>query len=811
LKNLLAALCALLLPFLASAQFSLSGKVTDRSTGEVLTGATLTIATTDYTAAIIADKTGSFVLQNLKAGKYIIHVSYVGYVAIDQSLELNKTTALTFAISKNTVMTDEVTVKATRASANSATTFTNLNKAQLAKNNFGQDLPYLLNQTPSAVITSDGGTGIGYTGIRIRGSDGTRTNVTLNGVPLNDAEDQGAYFVDLPDLVSSVDNIQIQRGVGTSTNGAGAFGASINMQTTTRHDSAYSQLDNTFGSFGTLKNTLSVGTGLIDGKFTFDGRLSRIESNGYIDRAASHLKSFFLSGAYYGKNTLIRANVFSGYEQTYQAWDGIPEDILKAGNRTYNELGLEADGKTYYYNQTDNYTQNYAQLLVDQKFTDKLSFSGALHYTKGFGYYEEYKNDATLTDYGVAPITVGGVPITQTALVRDLWLNNDFYGLTYALHYDPEKKFHATLGGAYNEYVGAHYNNIEWTQQSTNIPPNYEYSRNNAKKADFNIFGKLEHQVGDLTFFADLQYRHIGYSFLGFDQNLNNVQQQASLDFFNPKAGLTYQINTNSNVYLSAAVANHEPNRSDFIASTPNSRPSAENLKDFELGYRLNQPAFKGGINAFYMLYKNQLVLTGQLNDVGEATRKNVPDSYRLGVEFDGKLKVTDQINWAASASLSANKIKNYGAYYFNYDNNTTVASQPQNTDIAYSPSFVSSSEIAWTPFKGAEAALISKYVGMQYLDNSSNINPAGFTGSDQTSNRTIDSYFINNVRLSYHFQTRAVKNIGISFLAYNIFSTQYITNGATYPDIESGHVVNYNYYFPQAPRNYFLSLSLGF
>ncbi len=801
----------MLLPFLASAQFSLSGKVTDRSTGQALPGASLTVSTTDYTAAVIADKAGSFALQNMKAGNYTIHVSYVGYVSTDQSVTLNKTTVLNFAISKATVMTDEVTVKATRASANSATTFTNLNKAQLAKNNFGQDLPYLLNQTPSAVITSDGGTGIGYTGIRIRGSDGTRTNVTLNGIPLNDAEDQGAYFVDLPDLVSSVDNIQIQRGVGTSTNGAGAFGASINMQTTTRHDTAYTQLDNTFGSFSTVKNTISVGTGLVGGKFTFDGRLSRVESSGYIDRAASHLKSFFLSGAYYGKNTLIRANVFSGYEQTYQAWDGIPEDVLKAGNRTYNELGLEADGKTYYPNQTDNYTQNYAQLLVDQKISSNLSFSGALHYTKGFGYYEEYKQDQTLTDYGITPVVIGGTTISQSSLVRDLWLNNDFYGLTYALHYEPKKEFHFTLGGAYNEYLGAHYNNIEWTQQSTNIPPNYEYSRDNAKKTDFNIFGKLEHQVGDLTFFADLQYRHIGYSFLGFDQNLNNVQQQVSLDFFNPKAGFTYQINEQSNVYLSAAIANHEPNRTDFINSTPNSRPSAENLKDFELGYRLNTPVFKGGINGFYMLYKNQLVLTGQLNYVGEAVRQNVPDSYRLGVEFDGKLKISDQLTWAATASLSANKISNYTAYYFNYDNNKIVASAPTTTDIAYSPSVVGSSELGWAPFRGAEAALISKYVGMQYLDNSSNINPAGFAGADANSNRTIDSYFINNIRLSYHFQTKAIKNVGVSFLAYNIFSTKYITNGATYPDIESGHVVNYNYYFPQAPRNYFVSLSLGF
>jgi iron complex outermembrane receptor protein len=803
-KNLFAALSVMLLPFLASAQFSVSGKITDQQTGQALPGATITIENS-YSNAI-ADANGAYSFKNVKAGSYTIKVTYIGYTAAQKAIIVSAATTANFELKANNVIGDEVTVRATRATANSATTFTNLSKKDLEKNNFGQDLPYLLNQTPSAVITSDGGTGIGYTGIRIRGSDGTRTNVTLNGIPLNDSEDQGAYFVDLPDLVSSVDNIQIQRGVGTSTNGAGAFGASINMQSTTRHDVGYAQLDNSIGSYGAYKNTISVGTGLINDHFTFDGRLSRIESNGYIDRAASHLKSFFLSGAYYGQKTVVRANVFSGYEQTYQAWDGISEDILKAGNRTYNELGLEADGKTYYPNQTDNYTQNYAQLLVDHQVSSTLSFSGALHYTKGFGYYEEYKANANVADYQLPAAS-----ISTTSLVRQLWLNTDFYGLTYALHYQPEKTVNFTLGGAYNEYLGAHYNNIQWAQDNLGIPPGYEYSRNNAKKTDFNVFGKVDYQVGDVTLFADLQYRHINYSFLGFDKNLNNVQQQASLDFFNPKGGITYQLDPKSNIYASVAIGNHEPNRSDFVNSTPASRPKAERMTDYEVGYRLNTPVFKGGLNGFYMNYTNQLVLTGALNDVGEATRVNVPDSYRLGVEFDGKLKISNQLNWAATAALSSNKISSFTSYYFNYDNNTNVPSNLTNTDIAYSPSFVGSSELSWMPLKGAEAAFISKYVGMQYLDNTSNTNPASFAGSDKTSNRSIDSYFVNNVRLRYSFQTKAIKNIGVSLLVYNIFSTKYVTNGATYPDIESGKVVNYNYYFPQAPRNFFLSLSLGF
>ena len=770
-------------------------------------GAVISIQNTSLSA--VSGDAGYFKFSNLAAGTYTINIGYIGYAKVQATVNITGNSTQYYQLSKTNFVTDEVTVKATRASSNSATTFTNLSKKDLAKNNFGQDLPYLLNQTPGAVITSDGGTGIGYTGIRIRGSDGSRTNVTLNGIPLNDPEDQGAYFVDLPDLVSSVDNIQIQRGVGTSTNGAGAFGASINMQTTTRRDTGYAELNNTIGSFGTIKNTVSLGSGLLDEHFSFDGRLSRIQSDGYIDRSASDLKSYFLSGAYYGKNTLIRVNVFSGYEQTHQAWDGVPEAKL-ATDRTYNELGLESDGVTFYPNQTDNYTQNYGQLLLTQKLSDVLSFNGALHYTKGYGYYEEYKTGQSLADYGIAPVTPG----TTTNLVRDLWLNNEFYGATYALDYHPGTIVNATLGGAYNEYRGAHYNNIEFVQEATTITPNYEYSRNQAQKNDFNLFGKVDLRLGKFTLFADMQYRHLYYSFLGLDENLNNLQQVVTLNFFNPKGGITYQIDPNSNVYASIAVANHEPNRSDYVVAKPSARPSPENLKDLEVGYRITTPIFKGGINGYYMKYTNQLVLTGALNDVGEAIRVNVPDSYRLGVEFDGKLKIAKGLAWAATAALSKNKIKSFTASYIDYDNNQNVTAQANNTNIAYSPAFVGSSELAWSPIKGGEVAFISKYVSMQYLDNTSNVNPVGFpsaTVNGNASNRTLGSYFVNNARASYNFSIKSVKNIGISFLVYNVFSNKYITNGATYPDIENAQVVNYNYYYPQALRNYYLSLSLGF
>ncbi|MGZ3756946.1 MAG: TonB-dependent receptor [Mucilaginibacter sp.] len=798
-KVLFAALCALLLPFIASAQFLITGTVKDQKNGNPLPGATITIQNPKMQTA--TDLDGKFRINLTQSGKYIIKATYLNYYPATDTLNLNagNTIAIAFKLVSNSILTEEVTVSATRAGSNSPTAFTNLDRKDIEKNNSGRGFEYLLDQTPSAVISSNAGNGMGYTSVRVRGSDATRVNVTLNGIPLNDAEDQGVYFVDLPDMASSVENVQVQRGVGTSTNGAGAFGASINIQTTTRHDTAYAELNNTAGSYGTLKNTVSVGTGLLGGHYTFDGRLSDMNSNGYIDRAFSHMKSFFFSGAYYGKTSVLRLNVFSGYERTYQAWDGVPEDSVKKGNRTYNELGYINSSNTYYANQTDNYTQNYYQLLYDQQITPKLSFSGALHYTKGYGYYEEYKNDQALSDYGISPVTIGGVVIDQTDLVRRLWLNNDFYGATYNFNYKPQNDLNITLGGAYNEYKGQHYNNIEWTQQSTNILPDYEYSRNSAFKTDFNIFGKVDYRIGKFTLFADMQYRHIYYSFLGYDQNLNNVQQSTQLNFFNPKGGITYQVDDQNKIYASFGVGNHEPNRNDFTQSTPQSRPKPENLKDLEIGYRTHQGIFSGGINAFYMKYDNQLVLTGALNDVGAQIRSNVKDSYREGIEVDGKLKVTDQLTWAATASVSANKVKNFQQYLFNYDNNTNVLYQFTNTDIAYSPDFVGSSTISYRPIKNGEIAFIGKYVSHEYLDNTS------------TLSRSLDGYFVGDVRLNYNFTIAGIKNIGLGLLINNVFSKKYQSDGATYPDIEGGKIVNYNYFYPQAPVNFLASVNIRF
>ena len=821
LKNLFTALIALLLPVLASAQFSISGKITNQA-GEALPGATVTI--TSPATNTQADASGKYQITDLAAGNYTLKATYIGYQITTQTITLNGNKVFNFTLTNTTFNAEEVTVTATRAGKKSPTAFTNLSKKELEKTNFGQDLPYMLNQTPSVVVSSDAGTGIGYTGIRIRGSDGTRVNVTVNGIPLNDAESQGSFFVNLPDLTSSVNNIQIQRGVGTSTNGAGAFGGSINIQTATRRDTGYAEINTTAGSYNTLKNTVSMGTGLLGGHFSVDGRLSRIVSDGYIDRASSNLRSFFVSGAYYDKNSTLKLNVFSGIERTYQAWNGIPDYVIgdntRKDNRTYNELGLMPDG-TFYKDQVDNYQQNHYQLLYDRKLSDKVSFSGALHYTKGFGYYEEFKGADSLKNYGLTPVVIGGTTIATTDLARRRWLDNDFYGITYALKYQAQSNLNFTLGGAYNRYTGAHFGNIIYTAQSAGIPPNYEYYRDDAKKNDFNIFGRAEYKLGNTTLFADMQYRRIDYSFLGFDRNLNNVQQDAKLNFFNPKAGVTYEFDEHNNIYASFAVGNHEPNRDDYTNSTPASRPKPENLKDFEAGYRTSGDVFKGGINLFYMLYKNQLILTGALNDVGSATRINVDDSYRAGIEVDGRVKITNQLSWAANATISTNKIKNLSRTLASYDDDynplTPVTQFFKKTDIAYSPSLIMGSEIAYSPVKNGSIAFLSKYVSRQFLDNTGNVNPQGYSTSPDVANnpyavnRLLKSYFVNDVRLKYDIHTKAIKTIGFGLLVNNVFSKKYEANGATYPEIDSGTLVNYNYYFPQATRNFLASVNLSF
>ena len=786
-KGLFFALLAMLLPVMAWAQLTFSGKVLDARTQAGLAGASVSLSTKIQRAS---DKNGGFSFTGLAAGNYVLKVSFVGYQPIEKTITLPADGQVELFLKPNIFSGDEVVIKATRATEQSATTYTNLSKAVLEKNNTGQDLPFVLNQTPGVVVSSDAGTGIGYTGLRIRGSDASRINVTLNGIPFNDPESQATYFVNLPDFVSSVDNIQVQRGVGTSTNGAGAFGASINIQTTVRRDSAYTELNNTLGSYHTQKNTLNFGTGLLNNQFTFDGRLSRIQSDGYIDRASSKLKSYFLSGAWYGANTLIRANVFSGHEKTYQAWNGVPEWEL-ANNRTYNAYT--------YADQTDNYTQDHYQLLYAHTFSPGLSLSGAFHYTYGRGYYEEYKADQDFADYDLSPVLIGGNTISQTDLIRRRWLDNDFYGSTFALNYTPKNGLDFTLGGAYNEYKGRHFGEIIWATYASDSQIRQHYYDNDGFKTDFNVYGKSSWQRGPWVAYADLQYRAVSHEFVGYDTNLQNIQQAVTFNFFNPKVGLSYQINAQNQLYASIAVANKEPNRNDFVNATPASRPVSERLTDVEAGYRFTRSNFSAALNAYFMKYKNQLILTGAINDVGEYSRSNVPDSYRMGLELDASLKLSEKWAWKASIAWSQNKIKRFTNYIDDYDNGTQIGTEYTHTDIAFSPAFVASAEWDFTPFKHAEIAFIGKYVSRQYLDNTAN------------NARQLNEMLVHNLRFQYNFKLKSTKNIGLTLLVNNVFNKKYEANGYTFSYIYGGNFTTENYYYPQATRNFLISLNLKF
>ncbi len=785
-KHRLIALVATLLPVLAFAQFSISGKISDNK-GRGLPGASIELA--NSVIATQTNNSGNFLIGNLRPGDYTIRFNYVGFTTKEQKISLASDVVLELELERSNFLTDEVIVSALRADDNSATTFRNLKKEELEKNNLGQDLPYLLNQTPSAVVSSDAGAGVGYTGIRIRGSDPTRINLTINGIPYNDSESQGSFLVNIPDFASSVDNIQIQRGVGTSTNGAGAFGASINMQTNTRKDSTYTEINNSYGSFETWKNTVSVGTGLIKNKWNFDGRLSRIKSNGYIDRASSNLKSYFLSGAFYGKNDLLRINVFSGTEETYQAWNGVPEALLST-NRRFN--GFEYD------DQTDNYSQDHYQLLYSHSFSSKLNLNTALHYTYGRGFYEEYREDASLSGYGITAVVLGGATISESDVIRRRWLNNDFYGLTYSLNYLPMSELNFTLGGAYNEYDGDHFGEVIWAEFASTSKIRQRYYDGNGFKTDFNVFAKANYQLGALTLSGDLQYRNLNYSITGTDKNRNTLDFTDKIGFFNPKAGLSYHIKSNQNAYVSFAVGNKEPNRDDFINAGVE-QPKSERLNNIELGYRLNGNAFSAGINGYGMFYKDQLVLTGKINDVGEYIRQNVPESYRVGVELDARWQFANNIAWNATAALSTNKVENFTEFVDDYDNGGQIVNNFKNTNIAFSPSFVGSSEFTFRTIKRVELAFLTKYVSRQYLDNTSN------------SARTINSFFANDVRLRYQTSIGRIDNVAMTLLVNNVLNELYETNGYTFSYNYLGTVTTENFYFPQASRNFLLSMSLKF
>ena len=665
---------------------------------------------------------------------------------------------------------------------------TNISKAQIALNNVGQDLPFLLENTPSVVVHADAGIGVGYTGIRIRGTDATRINFTLNGIPYNDAESMGTFFVNIPDFGSSVNSIQIQRGVGTSTNGAGAFGASVNLMTNEYNPTSYLSLQNTAGSFNSFKNNLVFGSGLIDNKFTIDGRVSSIRSDGFIDRANSDLKSFFLSTTYWGEKSSLRLNVFSGKEKTYQAWYGVPEEFLKT-NRTYNPAGTEKAGEPYD-NQTDNYTQTHYQLFYNKNINSQWKWNTAFYLTTGKGYYEEYKAGVDFLEYN---IDVTGKTNIPADLVRRRWLDNNFYGQIAALSY-VDSLNDLTIGGGWSVYNGLHFGTLPYLDLRF-APADYRYYDNDAIKREMNSYVKWERKLTKrFKSFIDLQYRFVNHEMNGFTKN-TDLEIERKFNFFNPKMGLTYQ-SKNIFYYTSIAVANKEPNRDDFEASATE-QPRSEQLVDLETGFEFKRPKYAINANVYYMNYKDQLVLTGKINDVGAYTRTNVPKSYRAGLELQFKYSFNKYFNSSYSITYSQNKIEAFTEYIDDYDQFKQVAIQHKNTNIALSPSLITNRTFNWKPNDKLSVFWTTKYTSEQFLDNT------------QNKDRKLDAFFINDLNAQWTVMNKRKFTMLLQVYANNVLDVQYAPNGYTFSYIYDRTLTTSNNFYPMAGRNYWISLKI--
>jgi iron complex outermembrane receptor protein len=788
---LFAALFTLVLQ--AGAQsFSVSGKVID-SSGTPIPFAIVFVEGT-Y-ANTTSDLSGNFTIGGIKDSNVCIGAKVIGYEVKIICIEAPSDN-LQLVLKPSPVMNPEVLVVSTRASDQTGTAFTNINRDEIAAQNYGQDLPYVLNNQTSVVTTSDAGNGVGYTGIRIRGSDATRVNVTINGIPVNDQESQGTFWVNTPDLASSTDNIQLQRGVGTSTNGAGAFGGSLNLQTESNNPKPYSQFIASAGSFNTWRITAKAGTGLIKDHWNFDFRMSQLGSDGFIDRGRSDLRSWYFSGGYTGNKLGIKAITFSGRERTYQCWYGVPEDSIKVGNYTYNEAGFYIDSmgnSAYYKDQVDNYGQDYYQLHFIYDVNKNWLLNWALFATKGKGFYEEYKMSQDLNEYGYIDTTGN-----YNDLIRRRWLDNWYYGVTYSANYNGKNGLGLTIGGAATNYIGKHFGEVIW---ATGLPSGSElgkrYYENEAEKSDFNVYVKASYPINDkLSVYGDVQSRIINYSFVGPDSSGNPLPQEQFYTFINPKGGIFFNANNRNRFYLSFCVGNKEPNRDDFTNSSPQSRPKQETLYDAELGWKYSGLKLGAEVNFYYMHYINQLVLTGKVNDVGAYTRENVDVSFRRGIELTAGYKLSKTFTISGNATFSENKILSFTEYIDDYDTYTQIDSTYENTDIAFSPSLISALNFTWKNNRGLSVTLNGKYVGKQYLDNTRN------------EDRSIDAYHTLNLNAQWEVlqsgkkENRVIESITAGIQVNNLLNTMYSANGYTYGYIYGGTNYRYNYYFPQAGIN---------
>ena len=692
------------------------------------------------------------------------------------------------------IILDEVFVSAIRVTQETPVTFSNLTKEEIMPRNLGQDIPVLMNFLPAVVTTSDAGAGVGYTGIRVRGSDATRVNVTINGIPYNDSESHGTFWVNLPDFASSTESLQLQRGVGSSTNGAGAFGASLNILTDATSQEAYGHISSSYGSFNTLRNNIKFSTGLLNEHIEISGRLSRITSDGYIDRASSKLDSYFLQGSYIDDKTLIKALLFGGHEVTYQSWFGIDAETL-ATDRTFNPAGIYTDenGNTQFYDrEEDNYKQDHFQLLWNETISPLWNTNIAFHYTKGRGYFEQFREDDDFATYGFSPIMVDGEVVNTTDLIRRRWLDNDFFGAVFSGIYQKDR-INLIIGGGWNSYKGDHFGEIIWARFAGNSMIRDRYYDDDSKKTDFNMFGKINYEISEnWRLFGDLQFRTVRYLANGDDTGIVDD----TFNFFNPKVGVTYDLNDSNNLYLSFAVANREPNRNDY----ENGNPKPEKLNDFELGWRYVSPSVQLSTNIYYMRYKDQLVLTGELNDVGAPIRENVGDSYRLGLEVDASISIGKRFKLQPNIALSTNKNIDF---LFQRDGELENLG---NTNIAYSPDIVVGNILRYLPNEKLQMSLLTKYVGTQFM------------GNIDAESSVLEDYSQTDFNIQYTFNTNSfIKSIVLSGLINKIFDAKIVSNGYffTYDDDFSNPgtitTIEGAGYYPQAGINFLMGATFNF
>lgn len=807
--------------FVGFSQHKVQGIVEDRS-GSAVAAAEIEILHTNLHARSDAQGHFSFEQVIYSDSTVTLIIEKPGFLTQSMTISVAQCEQVKVLLFSSMKTLEDIQVSATRMSDKSSSVILVRRTNPIERKNFGQDIPVLLEATPSLVTTSDAGTGIGYTGLRIRGVDASRINVTINGIPVNDPESHDVYWVNMPDLASSIENIQIQRGVGSSTNGAASFGACLNIKTQDISEKAFGSIDQSIGSFGTMKTTVKAGSGILNKHFSLETRMSTIQSNGYLDRASSDLKSYFISGAYLGKKSVLKAIVFSGKERTYQAWYGTPESRIKGDTAAMNAYadrnGLSPEerenllnsGRTYNYytykNEVDHYQQDNYQLHFTHTFNAKITLNVAGHYTYGRGYYEQYRKNEYLTDYGLNPVVVGSDTVFQTDLIRRLWLDNDFVGAVYSLTYKPTTQLAFIFGGSANTYLGRHFGELVWAQYASNSEIYQRYYSNDSRKSEESSYLKAVYSKGKFDVFTDLQFRHVDYTFVGkelVNGSPSDVTQAVQFNFFNPKVGGSVKLNTHQTLFLNAGISHREPVRADFIESTAENRPTFETLQDVEFGHQINTSKLNLTTNVYFMNYQNQLLLTGEINDVGAYIHSNVARSYRLGLEVYGFYRLNQKWRLTGAMTLSENKILHFTEFLDVYLDTLPYYTQElihhTKTNMSYSPNITGNLGVEWSPIKNFDVAWMTKLVGRQFLDNTGNIN------------RSIDPFNFSNIQCNYTIFDKVCKEIQFGLLVNNVFNQFYANNGYTFSYAYGGQTTTENFYYPQAGRNFLARVLLKF